>query len=163
MPVARPGDNKVYRMKNKTLLILNGPGLADLSAGGDVTLAQIQDESAALCAELSIDLEFRQTDDQDEMFRWIAEDSNHFDALIINPVGHLKSGTVDLDMYRAAIEMMPHLNKPVIEVRLTNIFRQGEELAKPLQGPEGEMGFICGLGLHSYLLGIKAAAKRLQG
>ena len=154
-------------MKNKTLLILNGPGLADLSAGGDryggVTLEQIQEESAALCAELGLDLEFRQTDDQDEMFRWIARDSDHFDALIINPVGYLKSGTVDFDMYRSAIKMIAHLKKPVIEVHLTNIFRQGEELTKPLQGPEGEMGFICGLGIHSYLLGIRAVAKRLQG
>lgn len=154
-------------MKNKTLLILNGPGLADLSAGDDgyggVTLEQIQDESAALCAELGLRLEFRQSDDQDEMFRWIATDSDQFDALIINPVGYLESGTVDFDRYESAIKMIAHLKKPVIEVHLTNIFQQGEEQTKPLQGPEGEMGFICGLGIHSYLLGIKAVAKRLQG
>lgn len=65
-------------------------------------------------------------------------------------------------MYRSAIKMIAHLKKPVVEVHLTNIFRQGDELTKPLQGPEGEMGFICGLGLHSYLLGIKAVAKRLE-
>ncbi|NIO43119.1 MAG: type II 3-dehydroquinate dehydratase [Burkholderiales bacterium] len=119
-------------MKNKTLLILNGPGLADLSAGGDryggVTLEQIQEESAALCAELGMDLEFRQTDDQDEMIRWIARDSDHFGALIINPVGYLKAGSVDFDMYRSAIKMIAHLNKPVIEVRLTNIFPQRRRL-----------------------------------
>lgn len=148
-------------------MILNGPGLADLSAGDDgyggVTLEQIQDESAALCAELGLRLEFRQSDDQDEMFRWIATDSDQFDALIINPVGYLESGTVDFDRYESAIKMIAHLKKPVIEVHLTNIFQQGEEQTKPLQGPEGEMGFICGLGIHSYLLGIKAVAKRLQG
>ena len=152
-------------MNDYTLLMLNGPGLADLSAGDDrygVTLKQIRDESAALCAELGMNVEFRQTDDQDEMFRWIARDSDHFDALIINPVGDLKSGTVDFDRCSSAIKKMAHLNKPVVEVRLTNIFRQSDELTKPLQGPEGEMGFVCGLGIHGYLLGIKAVAKRLQ-
>jgi 3-dehydroquinate dehydratase-2 len=154
-------------MKDKALLILNGPGLADLSAAGDrygsVTLEQIQNESAALCAELGMSLDCRQTDDQDEMFRWITKDSDHFDALIINPVGSPNAGKVDLGMYDSAIKKIVHLNKPVIEVHLTNIFRQGGERARTLQGPDGEMGFICGLGLHSYLLGIKAVARRLQG
>lgn len=166
IPFTRCNHDKVYRLKDKTILILNGPGLADLSARDDryggVTLEQIQAESAALCGELGMKLEFRQTDDQDEMFRWIARDSEHFDALIINPVGHLKSGTADSEMFRSAIDRITHTNKPVIEVHLTNIFRQGEEPSKPLQGPEGQMGFVCGLGLKSYLLGIKAVAERLQ-
>lgn len=153
-------------MKHCTILILNGPGLADLSVGGDrygnISLQQIEDRCTALCKELGINVELRQTDDQDEMFRWIARDSDHFDALIINPVGYVKAGTVDFDMYRSAIKMIAHLNKPVIEVHLTNIFREGAELTKPLQGPEGEMGFVCGMGIQSYLLGVRAVATRLK-
>jgi 3-dehydroquinate dehydratase-2 len=153
-------------MKDQTLLILNGPGLADLSIGGErygnITLEQIRDACSALCNELGMDIEFRQTDDIDKMFRWIAEDSENFSALIINPVGYLAAHTVDFDMYHAAIKMIAHRHKPIVEVHLTNIFRDGAELTKPLQGPEGEMGFVCGLGIHSYLLGIKAVAKRLQ-
>lgn len=157
---------KVGIMKDKTLLILNGPGLADLSGAderyGNITLEQIKDDCAARCDELGIDIEFRQTDDLDDMFHWIATDSDHFDALIINPVGYVKADTVDVDRYRSAMKAIAHRNKPVIEVHLSNIFRDGAELAKPLQGPEGEMGFICGLGKNSYLLGINAVAKRLQ-
>jgi 3-dehydroquinate dehydratase-2 len=153
-------------MKNKTLLILNGPGLADLSVAGDrygnIAFEQIRDKCSALCDELGIGLEFRQSDDQEEMFRWITADSGRFDALIINPVGYEKTSTVDFDMYRSAIEMIAHLNKPVIEVHLTNIFRNNDESTMPLKGPEGAMGFVCGMGVHSYLLGIKAVAKRLQ-
>lgn len=150
-------------MKDKALLILSGPGLADLGVSGDITLDEIRDACSALCDELGISLEFRQTDNQDEMFGWIAQDSVRFDALIINPLGYLKSGTVDFDMYHSAIKKIANRNKPVIEVRLSNIFRHDDEPTGPLQGPEGEMGFVCGLGLHSYLLGIKAAARRLQG
>ena len=153
-------------MDDHTILVLNGPGLSDLSVGGDrygdLTLAQIREECAAMCDELGIGLEFRQTDDEDEMFRWIAKDSEHYSALIINPVGYVKAHMVDFDMYRSAIKMIAHLNKPVIEVHLTNIFRESAELTKPLQGPEGEMGFICGMGIYSYLLGIQAVATRLR-
>ena len=153
-------------MKNKKLLILNGPGLADLNVGGgrcgNITLNQIRDECAALCDHLGISLDFRQTDDEEEILRWIVEDSENYGALIINPVGCARAETVDLDRYHSAIQMIAHLHRPVIEVHLTNIFREGDELAKPLQGLEGEMGFVCGMGIHSYLLGINAAAKRLQ-
>lgn len=154
-------------MNDHTLLILNGPGLSDLSVGGDtrgnLTLEQIRDECSAMCDELGMSLEFRQTDDQDEMDRWIARDSDHFDALIINPAGNVNADSVDADTYLSAIKLMPHQNKPVIEIHLTNTFREKAELTRPLQGPEGSLGFICGLGLHSYLLAIKACAKRLQG
>lgn len=149
-------------MQDKTLLILNGPALADLRSGGDrngnITLGRIRDECSALCDELGMSLDFRHADDEDEMLGWIAKDSEACDALIINPAGCVK---VHAD--RSAIETIAHLNKPVIEVHLTNILREGAEPIKPLQNPEGEMGFICGFGIHGYLLGIKAVAQRLQG
>ena len=152
-------------MKDNTILVLNGPGLGDLGAGrgryGDLTLEYIRDECSTLCEQLGFEIDFRQTDDEDEMFGWIAKDSENFAALIINPLGYLKAGNVDFDMYRSAIRMIAHQRKLVIEVHMTNIFREGAETTKPLQAPEGEMGFISGLGLHSYLLAIRAAAKRL--
>ena len=149
-------------MKDRSLLILNGPGLSDLSAVGDITLEQVHDECSAVCDELGMSLEFRQTDDQNEMFRWITADSIQFDALLINPAGDPKAGTLDFDGYRAAFENIAHLNKPIIEVHLANVFAQDDRSTRPLQGPEGEMGFICGLGKHGYLLGIRAAARQLR-
>ena len=154
-------------MQDSTLLILNGPGLADLSAGGpqcgDLTLEQVQDGCSARCEQLGLGLDFRQTDDQEEMIRWIAKDSEDFAGLIINPVGYIKADDVDIDMYRSAIGSIAHLKKPVVEVHMTNIFKEGDESTRPLQVPEGEMGFICGLGKHSYLLAINAIAKNLEG
>jgi len=154
-------------MSNYTVLILNGPGLADLSnydgySYGKLTLERIREECVARCEQLGIEPDFRQTDDEDEMFRWIAKDSESFDALIINPVGYSRAASVEFEMYRSAIKMVAHLKKPVIEVHITNIFQPGAEVTKPLQVPEGEMGFICGLGLHSYLLAIRAIERRLN-
>jgi len=150
----------------KTVLILNGPGLANLqdyqgSAYGDITLDGIRSACAALCEELGLDFEFRQTDDQDEMFRWIAKDSEDFDAVIINPVGHSRAAIEMFELYRSAIQMIATLKKPVIEVHITNIYRQVEEVTQPLHEPAGEMGFICGFGKLSYLLAIRAMARKL--
>lgn len=151
-----PRENrKVNLTMDQALLILNGPGLAEPS-GGDVTLEQIQRESETLCEELGMNLDFRQTDDPNELSRWITEDSRRFDALIINPADGYGSDD-------EALKAMRDLGRPMIEVHLTNVFQSGTEHAKPMQGPNGETGFICGLGLHGYLLGIKAVAKRLQG
>lgn len=154
-------------MTRTKLIILNGPGLGDLSSFdgsdyGDITLDEIQQKCTKLCDELNIDLDFRQTDDEDQMFRYIAKDSDDFDALIINPVGYSHASTVKFEMYRSAITTIAHLKKPVIEVHITNIFKASGGITKPLQVTEGEMGFISGLGVHSYLTAIKAINKRVN-
>lgn len=135
-------------MSNNTILILNGPGLADS------TLESIQTSCLSLCEQSGINLDFRQTDDQDEMSRWITNDSANFDALIINPV--------KFEIYQSAIKTIAHFKKPIIEVHMSNIFHPDAEVTKPLQVPEVEIGFICGMGIQSYLLAISAVERRLN-
>ena len=155
-------------MSGIKLLLLNGPGLSDLSnydgnSYGDLTLDFIREECAQLCGELGIELDFRQTDNEDEMFGFIAKDSDGFDALIINPVGYSRAATVEFELYRSAIRLIAHNKKPAIEVHITNIFDKEAEITRPLQVPEGEMGFICGFGVDGYLLAIQAIERRLNG
>jgi 3-dehydroquinate dehydratase-2 len=150
-----------------TVLILNGPGLSDLShykSIGDatMTLAEIEEDCAELCKSLGLELDFRQTDNQDEMFRWIAKDSEGFDGVIINPVGHSQSAIQKFELYRSAIQMIANLKKPIIEVHISNIYRQVAEITQPLHEPVGDMGFICGLGKYSYLLALRAIARKLH-
>ena len=154
-------------MKDNTILVLNGPGLADLSAAGtvfgDLSLEQIREACSSRCDQLGLALEFRQTDDDEEMMRWIAEDTDEFIGLIINPAGNMKSKSVDFESYAAAIESVAHLKKPLVEVHVTNIFREGAESVRPLQVPASDTGFVCGLGIRSYLLAVNAIARKLQG
>ena len=150
-------------MSQKKLLILNGPGLADPGTGdgntsGNLSLQGIQDECAALCEKSGIELDFRQTDDEDEMFRWIAKDSADHDALIINPA----DSQADSSLSRDYSEAVSGLGKPVIEVHMTNIFRDEPQTTAPLQVPESGIGFVCGLGVHGYLLAIKSLERRLN-
>lgn len=150
----------------RKILILNGPGLANLGeyAGhwyGDLTLDGIREDCQAVCDELGLELEFRQTDNQEEMFRWIAKDSEGFDGVVINPVGHSRAMMEMFELYRSAIQIIATLKKPVIEVHISNIFSQVEEVNQRLHEPEGDMGFVCGFGNHSYTLAIRAIDRRL--
>ena len=153
-------------MKHK-VLILNGPGLRDLSDfDGDtyagITLQELRKACSDLCRELGLDLEFRQTEDQDEMFRWIAHDSEDFDGVVINPAGDSRAASVPFPVYRPAIEMIAKRNKAVVEVHLNNIFTGHAPVSQRVDEPGGEMGLVCGLGINSYLLAIRALAHRFS-
>jgi 3-dehydroquinate dehydratase len=153
-------------MKTKSLLILNGPGLDDLrrldsSFDEHLTLTRIEQECGKLCASYGIEMTFRQGNVVSELFDWIAKGAKEYDALIINPIGYYSYEAYEkFEEYRSAIKMLAHLQKPIIEVHITNIFRHGASLIEPLREPDAEIGFISGLGLHSYLLAIQAIAER---
>lgn len=133
----------------------------DQVAYGPISLDEIRKECLALSKSLDIEIDFRQSDNEDEMYRWIAKDSEQFDGVIINPVGYTGVAIMTFELYRSAIKMISLLEKPVIEVHISNIYSQNAEITQPLHEPEGDMGFICGLGKMSYLLAIKSLARRL--
>ena len=152
-------------MSNNKLLIINGSGLSDLSncdetAYDDLTLDIVQQKCSETCESFSLEMDFRQNDDEAELLSVLIEDIDNFDAFIINPAGHSHASSVDLDMYSAVINKITNQGKPVVEVRIENIFKQGNN--KPLQGPESGVGFVGGLGMHSYVLAIKAINKKLS-
>ncbi|MFK8020549.1 MAG: type II 3-dehydroquinate dehydratase [Pseudomonadales bacterium] len=152
-------------MPNKSVLILNGPGLADLKSedgSNDLSLDMIRGECDTLCANLDIDLDFRQTDDEQQMLKFISDDSQSFSALVINP-SCLRYGTPQkLNAFDSAIKQVAHLRKPVIEVRLSNIFADPAETMPPMQGIDGGLGFVNGMGAAGYLLAIRAADRKLR-
>jgi len=150
---------------NNRLLIINGPGLSDLSnynetGYDDLTLDAVQQKCSETCEGLGLEMDFRQNDNESELLSVLIEDIDNFDALIINPAGHSLSSSIDLDMYSTVINKITNQGKPVVEVRIENIFKQGNN--KPLQGPESEVGFVGGLGMHSYVLAIKAINKKIS-
>ena len=154
-------------MNNNKLLIMNGPGLSDLSnfnemGYGHLTLDTVRKKCAESCKIFGLKMDFRQTDDEAELSRFLIEGIEDFDALIINPVGHSHASSVDFTVYSSAIKTITRQNKPVIEVHISNIFQQGVENTKPIQVPKCEVGFVSGLGIHSYDLAIRAVNKKLR-
>ena len=154
-------------MKNNKLLIINGPGLSDLSnynemGYGHLTLDIVRKKCAETCKIFGLKMDFRQTDDEAELSRLLKDGIKDFDALIINPAGYSHAPSVDYTIYSSAIKTITRQNKPVIEVHISNIFQQGLENTKPIQVPKCEMGFVSGLGIHSYDLAIRAVNKKLR-
>ena len=146
---------------------MNGPGLSDLSnfnemGYGHLTLDTVRKKCAETCKIFGLKMDFRQTDDEAELSRFLIEGIEDFDALIINPVGHSHEPSVDFTIYSSAIKTITRQNKPVIEVHISNIFQQGVENTKPIHVPKCEVGFVSGLGIHSYDLAIRAVNKKLR-
>ncbi|MGK0500893.1 MAG: 3-dehydroquinate dehydratase [Oceanicoccus sp.] len=139
-------------MTVKRLLILNGPGLTDIAAVDQpLNLQKIEDQCTSLCLQYGVELSFRQSDEESQIASWITEGYVNFDAIIINPAFM----DIDLSRYEQAI-VAADSSKPMVEVRLNNIYKASAGKAKPLQLPAANLGFIAGLGGQGYLLAINA-------
>jgi len=154
-------------MNNNKLLIINGPGLSDLSNFNDygyedLTLKKLQKKCLETCKSLGIDLDFFQTDDQSELYEKLSDGLEGFDALIINPVGYSHASKLDFDVYNSNIKTSAIKNKPVIEVHIANIFQDGESVSEPVIVAKSDVGFICGLGVNSYELAIRSIHEKLN-
>ena len=103
-------------------------------------------------------MDFRQTDDIEQLLDWISESEAEANALIINPgINHQASARL-----ADALDKFAHLNKPITEVHLDNIFNQQQQKNKPLDITQGKAGFISGLGISAYVLAINTIASSIK-
>ncbi|MBT8148329.1 MAG: type II 3-dehydroquinate dehydratase [Gammaproteobacteria bacterium] len=159
-------------MNKQTLLILNGPGVANaVDRPGDATLEQIRQACASSCKALGMKLDFRHTDDAGELLSLVAKASattsavKSYAGLIINPASGPKAKSIDAASYQAALERAATAQLPIIEVHIENIFDDSVEnadAARRLQASAAGIGFISGLGEFGYQLAIKALHHRLS-
>lgn len=140
----------------KKVLVLHGINLnmfgkRDAAHYGSMTLAQIDDDVRGLAAELALEVECFQTNCEGEMAQRIHEafgDGTH--AVMINAGAwtHYSYGIRD------ALAM---LEVPVVEVHMSNVHAR-EEFRHHSVFSSVVKGQICGFGVESYLLGLRAAA-----
>ena len=140
------------------LFVLNGSNLNLLGKRephlyGTTTLADIQQSTERLAAELDLDCSFRQTNHEGVMVDWIQEAFAREAALIINPAG-FSFGCVPV------LDALKLLHKPVIEVHITNIHQRPAPYTHSLVS-QAATGVICGLGPSGYLLAVRAIAQAL--
>jgi len=144
--------------KNKRILVLHGPNLNLLGKRqpeiyGQLTLDQINKKIQAVAKELSVEVEIRQSNYEGELVTWIQDSSKQFDALVINAAAYTHSSVALRDALLAA-------GIPAIEVHLSNIYKR-EEFRKKSLIADAVVGQICGFGVQSYLLGLRAAVEKL--
>lgn len=133
------------------ILIINGPNLNLLGKRepeiyGTLTLDDIYDQCLNLCNELSFELDFRQTNHEGVILDWL-HSSQDFDGIIINAGAYTHTSIAIHDAIKA-------INKPVIEVHLSNIHAR-EKFRKKSYLASVVIGQISGLGIKSYLSAIR--------
>jgi 3-dehydroquinate dehydratase II len=135
------------------ILVLNGPNLNLLGVRqpeiyGRATLGDIEAACQERAAELSLDIEFRQSNSESELIGWIHEARDTAEGIIINAGAYTHTSV-------ALFDALVVSELPVIEVHLSNIFAR-EEFRHHSYISRAARGVICGLGLQGYLFGLEA-------
>ncbi|MGH3241314.1 MAG: type II 3-dehydroquinate dehydratase [Spirillospora sp.] len=138
------------------VLVLNGPNLRRLGVREpDVYGTTTLDDIAALCRDtgrrLDLSVEFRQTDDEAEMLRWVHEAADERVPMVVNPAAftHYSYALRDALAQRTA---------PLVEVHITNPATR-EEFRHTSVVAGVATGTIAGFGPMSYVLALQAVAE----
>ena len=142
-----------------SVYILNGPnlnllGVRDPSVYGHDTLADIEERCLARAASLDLQIEFRQTNHEGQLFDWIQEARESADGVILYAVALTHTSFAVCDALSAA-------GLPIIEVHLSNIFRR-ESFRHHSYVSLAANGVICGLGAQGYELALDAIASLID-
>jgi 3-dehydroquinate dehydratase-2 len=140
-------------------LVLNGPNLGELGRReptiyGAQTHDQLVDQCVAAGAELGLDVEVRQTDDEATYLQWLHQAARgDVDALILNPAGWTHTSVA----VRDAASM---LSAPYVEVHLSNPLAR-EEFRHVSFTAGNALGVVAGFGFDSYRLALRGLAAHL--
>jgi 3-dehydroquinate dehydratase-2 len=139
----------------KTFLMLHGInhnmfGKRDPKQYGTITLEQIDDRLKTLAKELGVQVESYQTNGEGEMCLRIHQAyADKVDGVLLNAGAwtHYSYGIRDA---------LAILTVPIVEIHMSNVhareaFRHVSVFAEVVRGQ------ICGFGVDSYLLGLRAA------
>lgn len=137
----------------KKILIINGPNLnllhkRDKEIYGDTSLEKIERNCLKLAKEISVHLEFRQSNSEGGIVEEIQQAIDKFDGIIINAAGYTHTSVA----IRDALEIF---QKPKIELHISNIFKREEFRHNSFLSPVVD-AIISGLGVKGYEIALLA-------
>lgn len=147
------------------VLVLNGPNLGrlgsrepDVYGGGTLVdlRTELQAHAKSLPHDVSVDLDFRQTDSETELISWLHEAVDGAIPVILNPAAFTHYSYA----LRDAAAQVTGAGLPLIEVHITNphtreVFRHTSVISGVATG------VIAGFGFESYILAVDTVARRL--
>src|SRR5262245_47749541 len=113
-----------FAVMTAKILILNGPNLNLLGTRepeiyGKETLKDIGAACAAHAKQFNLAVDFRQSNQEDELIGWIQQARTTHNGIIINAAAYSHTSVAILDALMA-------VKLPIIEVHLSNIFAREE-------------------------------------
>ena len=141
------------------ILVLHGPnlnmlGLREPEIYGTITLADLNAQIAALAAQLGIEVEIFQSNHEGQLVDKIQAAREQCDALVINAGAYTHTSV-------ALLDALLSVGLPVVEVHLSNLYKREEFRHHSYIAPAA-VGQICGFGVDSYLLGLRAVVATLK-
>lgn len=137
------------------VLVLNGPNLSRLGARepevyGTASLTDLVKACEDAAAELGLEADVRQTDDESELVSWLHDAADTRTPVVLNPAAFTH--------YSYALrDACAQLTAPLVEVHLTNpAAREDFRHTSVVAGVA--TGTVAGFGLDSYRLALRAVA-----
>jgi 3-dehydroquinate dehydratase-2 len=130
-------------------------GKRDPKQYGTITLSQIDEQLRALGKELDVEIESFQTNNEGAMCERVHQAyAESVDAVLINAGAwtHYSYGLRDA---------LAILTVPIVEIHMSNIHAREEFRHHSVFAPIVR-GQICGFGVESYLLGLRAAVAAIH-
>jgi 3-dehydroquinate dehydratase II len=140
---------------SRVVYLLNGPNLNLLGKRepniyGVETLADVERDCRALCAELKLDLRFFQSNREYELIDWIHQAREVAGGIVINPAALTHTSVALLDALNA-------FENPIIEIHISNIHKR-EEFRRHSYVSLRADGVIAGCGTQGYQLALRRIA-----
>jgi 3-dehydroquinate dehydratase II len=136
----------------KSILVINGPNLNRLGKRepgvyGEKTLDDLQVELEKAASKLSLDVTFRQSNNEGEIIDYIHDSSDVFEGIVLNAGAYTHYSYAIRDAIASVVV-------PVIEVHISNVHAREEFRRESVIAPV-TIGQISGFGFDSYKLALQ--------
>ena len=143
-----------------TILIINGPNLDMLGTRqpevyGHDTLDDVEALCRRTAQEEGVEIDFRQSDSEAEIMKWIKEARGTRAGILINPAGFTSTSIAILDSLLI-------FEGPIIEVHISPLFRR-DEFRHLSYVSKAATAKIEGFGIRGYEFAVRKLAELARG